>query len=72
MSSDRPANPSRRRMLPTPAAVIVVGAVALTILGLTILFSASAYFKQGPYYYLGKQLVGRGCRRARSASSRAG
>jgi cell division protein FtsW len=58
MSSDRPAETSRRRMVPTPAAVIVVCAVALTILGLTILFSASASFKQGPYYYLDKQLGG--------------
>lgn len=41
-----------------PAAVIVVCAIALTILGLTILFSASASFKQGPFYYLNKQLMG--------------
>ena len=41
-----------------PAAVIVTCAVALTFLGLTILFSASASFKQGPYYYLNKQLLG--------------
>jgi len=41
-----------------PAAVIVVCVTALLILGLTILFSASASFKQGPYYYLNKQLVG--------------
>jgi cell division protein FtsW len=58
MSSDRPANVSRKRMLPAPAAVIVVCAVALTLLGLTILFSASASFKQGPYFYLDKQLAG--------------
>ena len=58
MSSDRPAKVPRKRMVPTPAAVIVVCAVALTILGLTILFSASASFKQGPYYYLDKQLSG--------------
>jgi cell division protein FtsW len=32
--------------------------VALTFLGLTILFSASASFKQGPYFYLNKQLIG--------------
>jgi cell division protein FtsW len=44
----------------TPAAVIVTCAVALTFLGLTILFSASASFKQGPYYYLNKQLIGVG------------
>jgi cell division protein FtsW len=36
----------------------VLCAVALTFLGLTILFSASASFKQGPFYYLNKQLVG--------------
>ena len=33
-------------------------ALGLTFLGLTILFSASAWFKQGPYYYLNKQVVG--------------
>ncbi|HRI83415.1 MAG TPA: putative lipid II flippase FtsW [Opitutaceae bacterium] len=43
-----------------PAAIIAVCALALTILGLTILFSASASFKQGPYYYLNKQLLGVG------------
>jgi cell division protein FtsW len=41
-----------------PAAIIVVCAVGLTILGLTILFSASAGFEQGPYFYLKKQLIG--------------
>jgi cell division protein FtsW len=48
----------RPRFTINPVAIIVVCAVSLTILGLTILFSASAYFKEGPYYYLGKQLVG--------------
>ena len=43
-----------------PAAIIVVCAVGLTILGVTILFSASAAFEQGPYYYLKKQLIGVG------------
>jgi len=43
-----------------PAAIIVVCAVGLTILGLTILFSASAGFEQGPYFYLKKQLIGVG------------
>jgi len=38
--------------------VIVICAVGLTILGLTILFSASVGFAQGPYYYLGKQCMG--------------
>ncbi len=58
MSSERPPETPRRRRVPSPAAVIVVCAIALTILGLTILFSASASFKQGPYYYLDKQLGG--------------
>lgn len=48
----------RGRFQINPAAVIVVCSIALTILGLTILFSASASFKQGPYYYLNKQLIG--------------
>ena len=42
----------------TPATLIVVCAIALTFLGLTVLFSASVSFKQGPFFYLGKQLVG--------------
>lgn len=41
-----------------PAAVFVICAIGLTCLGLTVLFSASASFKQGPYYYLNKQLLG--------------
>jgi cell division protein FtsW len=41
-----------------PAAVIVVCAIALAFLGLTILFSASASYKQGPYFYLYKQVLG--------------
>jgi cell division protein FtsW len=49
---------ARGRFHLNPAAVIVVCAISLTILGLTILFSASASFKQGPYYYLNKQLIG--------------
>lgn len=43
-----------------PATLISICALALTVLGLTILFSASASFKQGPYYYLNKQLLGVG------------
>ena len=46
------------RFVLNPAAIIVVCAVALTFLGITILFSASASYKQGPYYYLSKQLMG--------------
>jgi cell division protein FtsW len=53
-----PPRPSRSRLIFNPAAVIVVCALALTILGLTILFSASAEIKQGPYFYLGKQVIG--------------
>lgn len=43
-----------------PATIIVACAVGLTILGLTILFSASASMRQGPYFYLNKQLIGVG------------
>ena len=52
------ADGSRARFALNPATVIIVCALGLTILGLTILFSASASFKQGPYFYLGKQLTG--------------
>jgi cell division protein FtsW len=52
--------PSRPRFAIAPAHLIAVCAVALTILGLTILFSASVSYKQGPYYYLDKQLMGVG------------
>jgi cell division protein FtsW len=44
--------------LVNPATIIILCAVGLTFLGLTILFSASAWFKQGPYYYLNKQVIG--------------
>ena len=58
MRSERAADPAHARSLFNPATVIVVCALGLTFLGLTILFSASAWFKQGPYYYLNKQVVG--------------
>jgi cell division protein FtsW len=45
-------------MLGGPVAVIVVCAVALTFLGLTILFSASVSLKLDPYFYLEKQVAG--------------
>jgi cell division protein FtsW len=48
----------RSRIQINPAAVIVVCVIGLTILGLTILFSATSSFKLGPYYYLSKQLIG--------------
>jgi len=38
--------------------VIVVCAIGLTILGLTVLFSASAHLKRDPYFYLEKQVFG--------------
>jgi cell division protein FtsW len=59
MASHR-ATASRPRFLPDPVSIIIVSALALTILGLTILFSASASFKEGPFFYLGKQLAGVG------------
>lgn len=57
-SSPKPAESARPRFGINPVAVIVLCSVALTFLGLTILFSASASFKQGPYFYLSKQLMG--------------
>ena len=41
----QPANSSRPRFFFDPVAVIVVCALGLTFLGLMILFSASAWFK---------------------------
>ncbi len=56
--SSRPADSPRTRFILNPVAIIIVCALGLTFLGLTILFSASASFKQGPFYYLNKQLIG--------------
>jgi cell division protein FtsW len=47
-----------RGSIVNPATIIVVCAIALAFLGLTILFSASAWFKKGPYFYLNKQVIG--------------
>lgn len=59
MAREPIAETPRARFIPGPVAVIIVCAVALTILGLTVLFSASASLKQGrPYDYLNKQLIG--------------
>jgi cell division protein FtsW len=63
MSSDRSADNTSTRSLLNPATVIIVCALALTFLGLTILFSASAWFKNKhgvdvPYLYLQKQIAG--------------
>src|SRR5437868_6154642 len=52
------SEPAPVRAVINPAAVIVVCATALTFLGLIILFSASAAYKQGPYFYLKKQIIG--------------
>ena len=53
-----PPDSARPRFIINPAAIIVICAIGLTFLGITILFSASASFKQGPYFYLNKQLIG--------------
>jgi len=58
MARDPLTEAPRARFVVNPVAIIVVCAVGLTILGLTILFSASASYKQGPYFYLNKQLLG--------------
>ncbi|MEY4940449.1 MAG: hypothetical protein RIQ93_2184 [Verrucomicrobiota bacterium] len=56
MPSVRSVTPARSLL--NPATIIIVCAIGLTLLGLTILFSASAAMKQGPYFYLSKQLIG--------------
>lgn len=63
MRNSRPDDPAGNRSLLNPATVIVVCALGLTFLGLTILFSASASFKNKfgvavPYQYLTKQIAG--------------
>jgi len=52
-SSDKP----RWRTSANPATVIVVCVLGLSVLGLTVLFSASVSLKSDPYFYLTKQLV---------------
>lgn len=58
MPRDATVHSVRVRPIVNPAAIMVVCAIALTFLGITILFSASAAYKQGPYFYLKKQLIG--------------
>jgi cell division protein FtsW len=58
MRSPRVDDPGSSGSLVNPASIIIVCALGLALLGVTILFSASAWFKQGPYYYLNKQLIG--------------
>ena len=40
-----------------PASVILVCAVALALLGLTVLFSASASFRVDPYFFIKRQVI---------------
>ncbi|MSU49973.1 MAG: cell division protein FtsW [Opitutus sp.] len=63
MTSARAEDPALSGSLVNPATVITVCALALTFLGLSILFSASAWFKDKegldvPYQYLTKQVFG--------------
>ncbi len=58
MKNEFGGNSSAARTLLNPATTIILCALGLTVLGLTILFSASAWFKKGPYFYLNKQLIG--------------
>lgn len=58
MSQPRHSEPAESHPLLNPATIMIVAALCLTALGLTILFSASAWFKQGPYFYLNKQIMG--------------
>src|SRR3954465_10018432 len=58
MHRDRAEDSDASSSLVNPATIIIVCAIGLTFLGLTILFSASAWFKKGPYFYLNKQLIG--------------
>ncbi|MDA8528064.1 putative lipid II flippase FtsW [Opitutaceae bacterium] len=46
------------RSAPNPGMLIIVCAAALFVLGLPTLFSATASFQQGPFFYLTKQLIG--------------
>src|SRR5688572_10457156 len=57
MRNPHPDDPPTGSLV-NPAVIIIVCALGLALLGLTILFSASAWFKQGPYFYLNKQLIG--------------
>jgi len=50
----------RVRLLINPAAVIVLCAIGLAVLGLIVLFSASVSLKADPYFYLVKQVFGVG------------
>jgi cell division protein FtsW len=53
-----PVRPAPAPSVFNAAAVILVCVITLGLLGLTILFSASASFQVGPYFYLKKQIFG--------------
>src|SRR5512146_2231941 len=56
MPTESPDKP-RWRTAANPATIIVVCVLGLSVLGLTVLFSASVSLKSDPYFYLTKQLV---------------
>ncbi|MBT5900736.1 MAG: cell division protein FtsW [Opitutaceae bacterium] len=56
--ASRKSPPTVARAAANPGTLIVVCAAALFVLGLPTLFSATAAFKQGPFFYLTKQLIG--------------
>jgi cell division protein FtsW len=54
----RPSPAPARPAAISPVTVIVVCAITLSLLGVTILFSASAPNSAGPFFYLKKQILG--------------
>ena len=52
-----PSEKPRRVPVVNPATIILVCVLGLSILGLTVLFSASVSLKVDPYFYLTKQLI---------------
>src|SRR5690606_29170355 len=61
VASGRRTGAARRTSrLPTfinPASLMLVCAVALTLLGVTILFSASSAFRSDPYFFVRRQVM---------------
>ncbi len=49
--------PTRFQRIVNPASLILVCAIGLTLLGLTVLFSASVSFQSDPYFFLRRQVV---------------
>jgi len=56
MTRSRDNTPARRQLF-GPANVILVCAVGLALLGLTVLFSASASFRADPYFFIKRQVI---------------